>query len=407
MNILLSEILIKDYTYALTQEKIAEFPLQRRDSSKLLIYKRGQVSDDHFGFIPDHLPPNSALILNNTRVIEARLFFQKPTGGIVEIFCLEPHGQSMEQALQQREGVIWKCLIGGASKWKAGQILQKEFLLEDNTVFLSAEYIDKKEDYFLIQFRWYPDHLSFVQIIHEAGAIPLPPYIKRNADKIDAKRYQTVFGKYEGSVAAPTAALHFTEEILNQLKAKKINTDYITLHIGAGTFKPVKTETIAEHQMHSEPFTVTKELLQTVIDSTNIIAAGTTSLRTVESLYWLGLKLNASPETELELSQWEAYKLAEQYPIISYEECFQKLIGWMEIHSLEKIHCRTSLIIVPGYQFKVVSGLITNFHQPQSTLLLLVAAFIGEDWKNIYQHALDNGYRFLSYGDSSLLWRKD
>jgi len=407
VNVLPSQILIKDYTYALTQEKIAEFPLPRRDSSKLLIYKRGQISDDHFGFIPDHLPPNSALILNNTRVIEARLFFQKPTGGIVEIFCLEPHGQSMEQALQQKEGVIWKCLIGGASKWKAGQILQKEFLLEDNTVFLSAEYIDKKEDYFLIQFRWYPDHLSFVQIIHEAGAIPLPPYIKRNADKIDAKRYQTVFGEYEGSVAAPTAALHFTEEILNQLKAKKINTDYITLHIGAGTFKPVKTETIAEHQMHSEPFTVTKELLQTVIDSTNIIAAGTTSLRTIESLYWLGLKLNASPETELELSQWEAYKLTEQYPIISYEECFQKLLVWMEIHSLEKIHCRTSLIIVPGYQFKVVSGLITNFHQPQSTLLLLVAAFIGEDWKNIYQHALDNGYRFLSYGDSSLLWRKD
>ncbi len=407
MKILPQDILIKDYTYELPHHRIAEFPLEQRDRSRLLVYKGGMITDDHFYNLANYLPSGTTFILNNTRVIEARLLFQKESGGVIEIFCLEPHLQSIEQAMQQKETAVWKCLIGGASKWKHGQVLQKKIPINDEDIHLSAQYIDKKEDYFLIAFRWQPNHLSFVQVLHAAGAIPLPPYIKRSAEKIDWERYQTVFSKYEGSVAAPTAALHFTGQTFAELQVKNIEVDYITLHVGAGTFKPVKTETIAEHQMHGEPFTVKKETIENLISSTQIVAVGTTSLRTLESLYWLGVKLNDSDKEETELHQWEAYELAEQYTAVSYKDSFQNLIEWMNARSLNEIHCRTSLIIIPGYPFKTAVGLITNFHQPQSTLLLLVAAFIGQDWRNVYQHALNNNYRFLSYGDSSLLWRNN
>jgi S-adenosylmethionine:tRNA ribosyltransferase-isomerase len=316
---------------------------------------------------------------------------------------LEPYQQSIEQAMQQKSPTIWKCLIGGASKWKHGQILEKHF--HQNEVSLTAKYIDKKEDYFLIEFDWSPSDLPFVQILHEAGAIPLPPYIKRRAEKMDWERYQTIFSRHEGSVAAPTAALHFTQKTFEQLKEKGVDIGYVTLHVGAGTFKPVKAETIAEHHMHSEPFTVKKEVLQKLSASEKIIAVGTTSLRTLESLHWIGLKLKERSDESFSLEQWEAYDLAEQYNNITYQQSLQSLIQWMEEHSTNEIHCKTSLIIVPGYKFKSAVGLITNFHQPNSTLLLLVAAFIGEDWKKVYQHALDNNYRFLSYGDSNLLWR--
>jgi S-adenosylmethionine:tRNA ribosyltransferase-isomerase len=343
------------------------------------------------------------VILNDTRVIEARLFFQKSTGGVIEIFCLEPYQQSIEQAMQQKSPTIWKCLIGGASKWKHGQILEKHF--HQNEVCLTAKYIDKKEDYFLIEFNWSPPNLPFVQILHEAGAIPLPPYIKRSAEKMDWERYQTIFSRYEGSVAAPTAALHFTEKAFEQLKEKGIDIGYVTLHVGAGTFKPVKAESIADHHMHSEPFTVKKEVLEKLSASEKLIAVGTTSLRTLESLHWIGLKLRERSDESFSLEQWEAYDLAGQHPSVTYQQSLQSLLQWMEEHSTDEIHCKTSLIIVPGYEFKSAVGLITNFHQPNSTLLLLVAAFIGEDWKKVYQHALDNNYRFLSYGDSNLLWR--
>jgi S-adenosylmethionine:tRNA ribosyltransferase-isomerase len=406
MKVLPEKILIRDYTYELPHQRIPEFPLDQRDQSKLLVYKNGKITDDRFYNLPKHLPPGATLIVNNTRVIEARLLFQKPTGGVIEIFCLEPYQQSIEQAMQQTQGSVWKCMIGGASKWKHGQLLEKKISLTNETISLWARYVDKKEDYFLIQFEWQPQDLPFVQILHAAGAIPLPPYIKRSAETIDQERYQTVFSRHEGSVAAPTAALHFTEKTFEELASGNIQVDYITLHVGAGTFKPVKTESIAGHPMHGEPFTVKKETLQRLIASDKIVAAGTTSLRTLESLYWLGLKLKDMPGEEPELNQWEAYELAEKYEAVPCKQSFQNLITWMEDRSLPEIHCRTSLIIVPGYEFKTAAGLVTNFHQPQSTLLLLVAAFIGEDWKRLYQHALAADYRFLSYGDSSLLWRE-
>lgn len=402
------DILIKDFQYYLPHERIAEFPLPQRDQSRLLVYKSGKIEDDHFYQLPNHLHTGSCLILNNTRVIEARLHFQKPTGGVIEIFCLEPAGENdIAKAIMQTGLVRWNCLIGGASKWKPGQILQKEIHDQNRHAVLSARYIEKLADSFIIEFCWEPGDWSFGEVLHAAGAIPLPPYIKRKPQEEDASRYQTVFATHEGSVAAPTASLHFTETTFKNLAEKGIQPHYVTLHVGAGTFKPVKSETIAEHQMHAEHFHVSLATLQALMEAREIIAAGTTSLRTLESLYWIGVKLIAQPTLmaeELSLEQWEAYELPDNN--LSYRESLQAIIHYLHIQHLTEVYCRTSLIIVPGYQFRTASAIITNFHLPQSTLLLLIAAFIGDDWKTVYQHALDNGYRFLSYGDSSLLWRK-
>lgn len=394
-------ILIKDYTYDLPHQRIAEFPLQQRDSSKLLIYRNGRISDDTFRNLSRHLSPPATIVFNNTRVIEARLLFQKETGGVIELFCLEPWQQSIEAAMQQQGVAEWKCLIGGASKLKPGQVLQ----LKQDGLTLQAHYIEKMQDSFRIRFEWQPEQIMFAELLHAFGLIPLPPYIKRKPEELDKERYQTVFSKHEGSVAAPTAALHFTNEVLEDLKGKGINTGFVTLHVGAGTFKPVKSESIAGHEMHGEPFVVSKELLEALAVSESIIAVGTTSIRTLESLYWLGIKLHHEPDASPELSQWEAYEWEEKAAGVNYQQSLQHLLSWMNQRSLPTLHCRTSIIIVPGYSFKAVKGLITNFHQPQSTLLLLIAAFVGEAWKEIYQHALQHDYRFLSYGDSSLLWR--
>lgn len=398
-------ILIKEYNYELLPQRIAEFPLTKRDHSKLLVYEKGQLTDTVFTKLPDFLPGHSTLIFNDTKVIEARLFFQKSTGGVIEIFCLEPHQQPIEQAMQQTGTAIWKCFVGGASKWKRGQLLEKQIQTDNGLIILSAKYLAKEEDSFLIEFSWQPSEISFINMLHAAGAIPLPPYIKRVASEIDGDRYQTIFSRHDGSVAAPTAALHFSRDSFAHLKTKHIHIDYVTLHVGAGTFKPVKTDRVAAHQMHSEPFSVKKETIHKLINAETVIAVGTTSLRTLESLYWLGVKLLKENADEFILEQWDAYRLADKYRSIRYQQVFEYLIQWMEKNSLHEIHCRTSLLIMPGYKFKIPVGLITNFHQPQSTLLLLVAAFIGQDWKKIYQHALENNYRFLSYGDSSLLWR--
>jgi len=399
-------IFIKDYDYNLPHKKIAEFPLKERDQSKLLVYQDDEVVDDYFFNLPQYIPDESTLILNNTRVIEARILFQKPTGALIEIFCLEPFHQTIEQSLSSTENVQWLCLIGGASKWKHGQILQKEIVINGESVHLNAKYVNKQADSFIIEFSWQTDH-SFAEILHAAGAIPLPPYIKRNVTEEDKERYQTIFGNHDGSVAAPTAALHFTKKVFQNLSEKNIDTEYITLHVGAGTFKPVKTETVAEHEMHKEPFTVSIDVLKKIIASKKIIAVGTTSLRTLETIYWLGAKLiNKLIEEEWTLQQWEAYDLEKNYSPVTTEQSLKALVNWLEENHQTELHCNTSLIIVPGYQFKIPQGLITNFHQPQSTLLLLVSAFIGDDWKKVYQHALENNYRFLSYGDSSLLWRK-
>jgi S-adenosylmethionine:tRNA ribosyltransferase-isomerase len=407
MKIEAEKILIKEYNYPLPPEKIAEFPLAERDLSQLLVYKEPQTQDDIFINLDAYLPSGSTIILNNTKVIEARVLFRKATGGVIEIFCLEPHGQTIERSLASSGTVEWHCLIGGASKWKSGQILDKEIMVGDETVHLHARYVSKLADSFIIEFSWAKQY-SFAEILHAAGAIPLPPYIKRDAVEEDKERYQTIFSKKEGSVAAPTAALHFTEKVFKKLAEKKIDVEYITLHVGAGTFKPVKSKTVAEHEMHKEPFTVSIDVLRRMLSSKNIIAVGTTSMRTIESVFWLGVKLiNGVIKDEWSIGQWEAYELSEKYPNVSVEDSLNSIVHWLEENEQSLIHCDTSLIIVPGYEFKIPVALITNFHQPQSTLLLLVSAFIGENWRKVYQHALDNKYRFLSYGDSSLLWRSE
>jgi S-adenosylmethionine:tRNA ribosyltransferase-isomerase len=403
-----SEILIKDFDYNLPDEKIAAHPLKERDESKLLVFQNQKIRTDNFKNLPAHLPSDATLILNNTRVIEARILFQKKTGGVIEIFCLEPSDNlSHSVALSNHQRVKWNCLIGGASKWKHGDILEKEITIEGNKAILYAKYIEKKQDVFIIEFSWNAP-FSFAEVLHTAGLIPLPPYIKRTPIKEDSERYQTIFAKNEGSVAAPTAALHFTDKVFEDLNTKNISTSYVTLHVGVGTFKPVKTETIAEHSMHAEQFEVTINTLKHLTRNENIIAVGTTSLRTLESLYWIGVKITNGliRETEeLKLEQWEAYELENK--TLSYKESLEAIIKFLEEKKLETLFCQTSLIIIPGYQFFSAKALITNFHQPKSTLLLLVAAFIGNDWKTVYDYALKNEFRFLSYGDSNLLWRKD
>jgi S-adenosylmethionine:tRNA ribosyltransferase-isomerase len=399
---------IKDFTYSLPEDRIAKYPLAERDASKLLIYKEGNITEDIYRNIADHIPQDSFLVFNDTKVVEVRLLFQKPTGGVIEIFCLEPHEQysDITTAMLQHEKVFWHCLIGGASKWKHGQILEKKIIYNLNELILNARYIGKANDNFVVELTWNDPTLSFAEVLHFFGAIPLPPYIKREPEISDAERYQTVYAHYEGSVAAPTGGLHFTNNVFKKLKEKNIDKEYITLHVGAGTFKPVKSEMMRDHEMHAEYFTVSKSTIQKLIDhlDKNIIAVGTTSLRTLESLYWLGVKQSAVDSWQSgEITQWEVYNYHEK--VISAKEALENLIKWMNEKKLTALTAKTQNIIVPGYQFKIVNGLITNFHQPQSTLLLLVAAFIGSDWRKVYEYALENDFRFLSYGDGSLLWK--
>ena len=400
---------IKDFTYSLPEERIAKYPLTERDSSKLLIYKEGIITEDIYKNIAYHIPAHSLLVFNDTKVVEARLLFQKPTGGLIEIFCLEPHEQYPDiiTAMQQQEKVIWHCLIGGASKWKHGQILEKKIIHNSKEVVLHARYIEKLADSFVIELSWNDQSLSFAEVLHLFGAIPLPPYIKRNVEASDAERYQTVYAQYEGSVAAPTAGLHFTDSILENLKGKNITKDFVTLHVGAGTFKPVKSATMQDHEMHAEHFTVSKSLIQNLVKHLDkkIVAVGTTSLRTLESLYWLGGKQSIvdSRESIVEITQWEVYKNNEH--TISPQEALGNLVKWMDKKGLDRLTAKTQIMVAPGYNFKIANGLVTNFHQPQSTLLLLVAAFIGKQWSKVYDYALINNFRFLSYGDGSLLWK--
>lgn len=402
-------ISILDFTYSLPLERIANYPLVERDSSKLLVYKEGLISDSVYSNISSHIPGNSLLIFNNTRVIPARLLFQKITGGIIEIFCLEPHEQyrDIASAMRQKGNVLWNCLVGGASKWKPGQTLEKKI----NNLTLSAKYIDKQIGQFTIELSWLPGHFNFAEILQQTGATPLPPYIKREAEQSDKECYQTVYAGPHGSVAAPTAGLHFTESIFTRLTEKNITRDFITLHVGAGTFKPVKAATMAEHGMHAEWIDVSRETIENILSNLDnpIVAVGTTSLRAIESLYWMGVKgrvLSSDWQVgNTGLFQWEAYELAENK--ISAGDALQSLLDWMVQNKMERLVAKTQILIAPGYEFKIVKGLITNFHQPQSTLLLLVAALIGDDWRKVYDHALQNEFRFLSYGDGCLLWKKE
>ncbi|HEY0356617.1 MAG TPA: S-adenosylmethionine:tRNA ribosyltransferase-isomerase, partial [Flavisolibacter sp.] len=335
-------ILIRDFDYDLPQEKIADFPLASRDQSKLLVYRDGQITDDHFYNLSQNIPEGSTLVVNDTRVIEARILFQKPTGGIIEIFCLEANGQPVERSLAQTGKVQWQCLIGGASKWKPGQLLHKKLMIAGREIILTGKYISREPEHFIIEFSWEPPDLPFADIIHAAGAIPLPPYIKREVTEMDSERYQTIFSRQEGSVAAPTSALHFTQAVFDSLAKKNIAVERITLHVGAGTFKPVKTDTIADHSMHREPFSVKMEALKKIIACESLIAVGTTSLRTLESLHWIAIKLmKGLIKEDWELHQWEAYDLDAQFPGINSHESLQFLLHWMKENNVEEIHCYT------------------------------------------------------------------
>lgn len=400
---------IADYTYLLSEDKIANYPLAERDASKLLIYKEGNIAEDIYKNIASHIPGNSFLVFNNTRVVEARLLFQKPTGGVIEIFCLEPHEQypDITTAMLQHGKVLWQCLVGGASKWKHGQILKKIITPDEKEIILEAVYKEKRADSFIIELSWTPENMSFAELLHYAGAIPLPPYIKRKAEISDTERYQTIYAHFDGSVAAPTAGLHFTDTIFKSLAKKNIQTGFVTLHVGAGTFKPVKSETLETHEMHAEFIDVSKEMIETILQNLDnpVIAVGTTSLRTIESLYWLGAKQSIVNSRELaSLGQWDAYEMEAQ--TISANEALLSLLQWMKKNNTERLVIKTQIIIAPGYKLKIAKALITNFHQPQSTLLLLIAALIGDDWRKVYDYALQNNFRFLSYGDGCLLWPK-
>ncbi|GAA4337406.1 S-adenosylmethionine:tRNA ribosyltransferase-isomerase [Flaviaesturariibacter amylovorans] len=399
----MEDLLIEQYDYPLPDHRIAAQPLSRRDASRLLVYRNGAITDSRFTELPHFLTPGGRIFLNDTRVIEARLFFQKETGGIIELFCLEPYEPAEMTAALGAEGrVRWRCLVGGASKWKHGLVLEKPLTVGGVEVRLQALFISKEPEDFIIELRWNSSH-HFAEILHVAGNIPLPPYIKRAAAETDAERYQTIFARQEGSVAAPTAALHFSPEVMEGLAAREIRPRYITLNVGAGTFKPVKADTISGHVMHGEHFTVTRAALQDLRREGPLVAVGTTTLRTLESLYWLGVKNAGRTGFDGNLDQWEAYDLDGDR---SYAEALSVLEARLDATGASELHCRTSLLIRPGYRFRSADALVTNFHQPRSTLLFLVAAFIGPGWEKVYRHALDNDYRFLSYGDSSLLFRE-
>lgn len=403
---------IEPFDYLLPEDRIAYHPLPERDQSKLLIYKNGLICDDIYRNLSNYIPTGSFMVFNNTRVIEARLMFQKDTGGMIEVFCLEPDSvyAGVSDAMSQVGSVRWLCLIGGASKWKKGLILSQTLRNGDETIRLEAKYLEKRNDAFLIELTWNGDQLSFAELLHIAGHVPLPPYIKRKDEPEDAERYQTIYAKFEGSVAAPTAGLHFTETVLDKLKNKGVHTGYVTLHVGAGTFKPVKAERMADHDMHAEFMELDLQFIKALrkhIDSP-VVAVGTTSLRTLESLYWLGFKLLENPAAFNQglpgVLQWEAY----EYDPLKWTaaESLDRIMLYMQEKNLNRLIAKTEIIIAPGYRFKTVKGLVTNFHQPRSTLLLLVAALVGEQWKNIYDYALKNDFRFLSYGDGSLLWNE-
>lgn len=397
-------IKIEDYNYPLPDERIAKFPISRRDQSKLLIYNKGTISQDVFYHLPNYLPSDTLLVFNNTRVIQARLHFRKVTGALIEVFLLEPAVPTdYEQIFQARSHCSWYCIIGNLKKWKEGD-LQKIMDIQGKKVTLTVRRQEMHQTSYKVDFEWNDNSISFAEIIDAVGELPIPPYLNRNTEESDKITYQTVYSKIKGSVAAPTAGLHFTQEVLDAIDQKKIIREEITLHVGAGTFKPVKSKEIEGHMMHTEFFSVKKTTIEKLIQHhASAIAVGTTSVRTLESLYYLGCKLANNPEYSSELlhvDQWEPYDIHYQ---LSPIEALQQIMDYMERNHLNVLQADTQIIIAPGYDYKIVKMLITNFHQPQSTLLLLVSAFVNGDWRRIYDYALANDFRFLSYGDSSLL----
>ena len=399
---------IKDFDYTLPPERIAQYPLEKRDASKLLVWENGKISERVFSDIASVLPPHSTLFLNDTKVIHARLIFSKSTGATIEIFCLEPLEPTaeIEAAFTQPSGCIWKCLIGNVKRWKDG-ILEKTFIQEGRSFYLTAMKKGNLGDgFFSVEFRWEPSALSFSSVIEQAGLVPLPPYITRASVPADNERYQTIYAKHEGSVAAPTAGLHFTKGILDHLKKKNIGFEHLTLHVGIGTFRPVSVDDIASHIMHPEKICVGISVIRDLIreDKRKVISVGTTSVRTLESLYWLGVKIITEGTVHSPVvNQWDAYDPALDKNIPA-RDALTALAGFLKKNEMEFFCGSTSLMIVPGYRFRIINGMITNFHMPQSTLLLLVAAFAGENWKSAYEYALQHDFRFLSYGDACLFF---
>ena len=397
------DIQIADYDYPLPDERIAKYPLADRSACKLLVYRGGEpIGTCTFSQLPGQLPADSLLVFNNTRVIQARLLFYKKTGGQVEIFCLEPmRPADYQQNFQQTSVCVWKCLVGNLKKWKEGA-LECTCRIAGKDLVLKAERLSSYGLTHEIKFSWDDDSLCFADVLSALGQLPIPPYLHRPTEERDKSDYQTVYSSVKGSVAAPTAGLHFTEQLLDELNQAGIQTSYLTLHVGAGTFQPVKSEAIGGHEMHTELIDVNRQTIETVRDHLGkVVAVGTTSVRTLESLYWLGCRVLDGKQPEY-VEQWEAY---DTDPAYSPEEALGALLDWLDQSGRPSVQAHTRILIAPGYQFRVIRGMITNFHQPKSTLLLLLAAYLGDAWRSVYRYALEHDYRFLSYGDACLLLR--
>ena len=405
---------IADFNYPLPDERIAKYPLPERDHSKLLVYRNGKVSEDLFYNVGDYIAPHSLLVYNNTRVIQARLEFHKPTGARIEVFCLEPlEPHDYQLSLGSTTGCTWKCMVGNAKKWKEENLSLTLSSKEGTELQLRAYLAGHTGNTYAVRFEWDGEGVSFAEILDAVGELPIPPYLNRKTEKSDLKTYQTVYSRIKGSVAAPTAGLHFTDAVLDNLRSRGIETDEVTLHVGAGTFLPVKTADANEHTMHTEIIAVPKATIEHILTKLGkIVAVGTTSMRTLESLYFIGRQfLNMEPARYKEIEtihvgQFEPYEEAPDAPLPSTKEALQAILNYLEATQQNTLHGETQIMIKPGYEFHVVDQLITNFHQPQSTLLLLVSAFVGGDWHTIYDYALSHDFRFLSYGDSSILTRK-
>ena len=398
---------ISEFNYPLPDERIAKFPLPVRDQSKLLLYRHGEVTEDIFTSLPDYLPADSLMIFNNTKVIQARLHFHKETGALIEVFCLEPV-QPNDYALnfQQTEHAAWLCMIGNLKKWKEGA-LKREITVKGKPLTLTAERGACHGTSHWVDFRWNNPEITFADILEVFGELPIPPYLNRETQESDKETYQTVYSKIKGSVAAPTAGLHFTPRVLDALREKGVALEELTLHVGAGTFKPVKSEEIEGHEMHTEYISVNRSTLEKLVaHEGKAIAVGTTSVRTLESLYHIGVTLLHNPnatEEDLHVKQWQPYETALETAATPAVDALQAIIAYLDRHHMETLHSSTQIIIAPGYEYRIVKAMVTNFHQPQSTLLLLVSAFLHGDWRKIYDYALAHDFRFLSYGDSSLL----
>ena len=399
----IQEIAIAEYDYPLPDERIAKYPLAERDTSKLLIYNKGVVCEERFSNLPQFVPQNSLMVFNNTKVIQARLRFRKETGALIEVFCLEPEQPcDYQQIFLETKECVWQCLVGNSNRWKGG-VLSQCVTVAGKEVTLSVERVGGPAAVNHVRFTW-DGGCSFAELLEAAGELPIPPYLNRATEESDTRTYQTVYSKVKGSVAAPTAGLHFTPAVLEALTAAGVEREEVTLHVGAGTFKPVKSELIADHEMHEEYIEVRKALLEKLIAAGGIaVAVGTTSVRTLESLYFLGELVAENPaitQDELHVGQWTPYNREHS---LSTVEALEALVTWLERNGLDRVHSHTQIMIAPGYTFRIVKAIVTNFHQPKSTLLLLVSAFVKGEWRKIYDYALANGFRFLSYGDSSLL----